>query len=527
MKKFWVLVRLQLRALLSSFRVGGSRKRAASGWAALALMAALCLYVSGVYSFSLGGQLAQMGALDLLLLLMPGMAVMAGMMFTAFAAQGVVFSGRDADLLLSMPVSAFSVLLAKLTALYAENLLFCAFLNLPAGIVRLWYSGGGAVFVLRLAVGTAFLALLPTVLSLALGFLLSWLGGKFANSKVVNLLLYGLLLAGVMALMIQINLAISALAMGSLTGETLAVPIWALLLELFQRGVCGSWGQLGLFCLVALGLLLVASAVLAPNYQRVLTGLNTHRKAPAYRLKGLRAAGQGKALLHKEAGRFFGTPIYLFNTGFGLVLLVIVGVAAAVMGGQVRSVLSQLGEGLPLLSMLAGGLAFMLSTADITGSSISLEGKYLWILKEAPISIPKLLRVKALFQVLLTAPCLLIGVVGISWGLGLAWYEGALLLALGLAFSSFDALFGLAVNLIFPKLDAISDMAVVKQSVSMMVSTFGGMAVAVLCGLAAWGLSGLVGELAALAACLPILLCGSLGLYAWLLTRGAARFMEL
>lgn len=127
MKKFLVLARVQLRALLTSFRVGGSRKKAVSGWVILLFMAALCTYISGIYSFSLGGQLAAMGALELLLLMMPAMAAIAGLIFTVFAAQGVVFGGRDADLLLSMPVSAFTVLLAKLTALYAENLVFCGF----------------------------------------------------------------------------------------------------------------------------------------------------------------------------------------------------------------------------------------------------------------------------------------------------------------------------------------------------------------------------------------------------------------
>ena len=39
MKKFLVLTRVQLRALLSTLRIGGSRKRAASGWGALALAA--------------------------------------------------------------------------------------------------------------------------------------------------------------------------------------------------------------------------------------------------------------------------------------------------------------------------------------------------------------------------------------------------------------------------------------------------------------------------------------------------------
>ena len=85
---------MQLWALLTSFRIGGSRKKAASGWAALALMAALCLFISGSYSFPLGEQLAAAGCLELLLMMMSVMAVIMGLVFTVFAAQGVVFGGR-------------------------------------------------------------------------------------------------------------------------------------------------------------------------------------------------------------------------------------------------------------------------------------------------------------------------------------------------------------------------------------------------------------------------------------------------
>ena len=53
MRKFLILARVQLWALLTSFRIGGSRKKAASGWAALALMAALCLFIPGRTAFPL------------------------------------------------------------------------------------------------------------------------------------------------------------------------------------------------------------------------------------------------------------------------------------------------------------------------------------------------------------------------------------------------------------------------------------------------------------------------------------------
>lgn len=530
MRKFLILARVQLRALLASFRVGGSRKKAVSGWAALALMAALCLYISGAYSFALGGQLAEAGCLELLLLMMPAMAVIMGLVFTAFAAQGVVFGGRDADLLLSMPVSAFTVLLAKLTALYAENLVFCVFLVLPAGAAWLRFGGGGgAPFILRMLLGVLFLAMLPTVLSLAAGFLLSWLGGRFANRRAVNLLLYALMMAAVFFLAVRLNLAVSSLAAGTMGMDPAgAFTGWGVPFLLFQRGVCGDWETLAMFCLLSLAPVLLAARLFAGNYQKVLTGLHSHGKRPAYRLGRLRASGRRKALLRKEAARYFGTPIYLFNTGIGLILLVVVGIAAAIMGGKLRDQLALAGLGnFPLLSMAAAVMGFMLSTVAVTGSSVSLEGRNLWIIKEAPVSAREVLDGKAGFQLLLTVPCLLVCTLGLAWGLKLAPAEGAVLLLIALSFACFTALMGLAVNLLFPKLDAVNDMVVVKQSAAAMLSTLGGMGAALACGALVWGLSGLMGELAALAACAVVLLAGSGVLLRWLHTRGAERFMEL
>lgn len=528
MKKFLALAGVQLRSLLNSLRVGGSRKRAASGWAAMLAAAGLCVYISGVYSFAI----AEMGALGLVLLLMPAMAVIAGVVFTAFAAQGVVFGGRDADLLLSMPVPGIMVLGAKLIALYAENLVFCVFLVLPAGAAWLWYGGGGgALFVLRLLAGTLFLTLLPTVLSLTAGFVLSWLSGRFANRRGINLLLYALLTAGVFAAALQLNRSVAALAAGEVGMEIEGVFTGPGLPFLwFQRGVCGDWKLLALFCLGALGLALLAAAVCARFYQQILTGLRSHGRRGAYRLRSLHAAGRRRALLRKEADRYFGTPVYLFNTGIGLLLMIAAGVAAVVMRGRLQDVLVRSGaapDEIPLLSLAAAVIAFLVSTAAITGSSISLEGKTLWILKEAPLPAGELLDVKAGFQLLLVCPCVLVCGAGLVWGLRLTLAEGGALLAAGLAFALFTALLGLAANLCFPKLDALNDMVVVKQSAASMAATFGGMITALACAGLVWALTGTIGEAAALGVCALVLLAGSAGLYGWLHTGGVKRFREL
>ena len=169
----------------------------------------------------------------------------------------------------------------------------------------------------------------------------------------------------------------------------------------------------------------------------------------------------------------------------------------------------------------------MLSTVAITGSSISLEGRNLWIIKESPVSASEALGVKAGFQLLLACPCASLCAAGLAWGLGLSLAEGGVLLLFSLAFAGFTALMGLAVNLLFPKLDAVNDMVVVKQSAAAMLSTFGGMGAALACGGAVWWISDLTGELPALGGCAAVLLLGSAGLLRWLHTAGAERFREL
>ena len=70
MSKFRALLLLHFQALLAALRVGGSKKRAVSGWVTLALMGVLCLYLSGVFTLAMARELAQAGMLPVLLLVM-------------------------------------------------------------------------------------------------------------------------------------------------------------------------------------------------------------------------------------------------------------------------------------------------------------------------------------------------------------------------------------------------------------------------------------------------------------------------
>lgn len=174
MRKLWVLLKLNFRAMLRAFSfrsgAGSIKKKAAGGLGALLLMAFLALYLSGVYSFLLASMLAEVGIVEMVLPLMALMACVMSLMFTLFAASGLVFGGKDSDIVLALPVPAFTVMLSKILALYLENLVFCGLWMLPTGAAYLVYAGLGAGqaagFCVRLLAAALFLPLLPSVLAL-------------------------------------------------------------------------------------------------------------------------------------------------------------------------------------------------------------------------------------------------------------------------------------------------------------------------------------------------------------------------
>ena len=474
--QFSALLGIGFRALLAGSNLGrANRRKAAAGIGAAALLAVVMLYISGVYSYLFATLLSPLGALDVMLNLMLGLGSMFMVFFTMFSAQGVLFGSRDTDLLFALPVTPVSILASKVMAVYLENLLISLFFTLPAGVVYLLFAGqGGAAFLLILLCGSLFLPLLPTLVSLLLGYgiaaVSSRMGNKRLASLLVSLLMMGLLFYFIFTLNGRLNAMLT-----NLEQIRAAVATWlphiSLLVNAARQGA-----PLGLVWSVLIGALpfFLGTWLLSRNYLKILSRLNSHTLRQDYRVDKLQTTGQTMALLKKEAGRYFGSSIYALNTGFGLVLMLLSCLYLCFARNSVDGLLLELGLGRDMLLTGATGLfTLFLSTTCTTGCSISLEGeKYLWIIKTAPISTWRIFGAKIGFNLLLGLPVLLVSclLVFVAGGVSPLQWGGLLLVLLPASALCFSACFGLLVNLSFPKLDALNDTVVVKQSLSAMLS---------------------------------------------------------
>ena len=506
MKKFLALLKVSVKSmLLTSAGTRRSKKKVATGVGTLVLIAFLGLYMSGMYSAILMGVLAPIH-MEVLVFIFMGMgALIGGLLFTTFAVKGVVFGGKDNDLLLSMPVSTTALMASRVTAIYLENLLFSLFVLAPAGAVCAFMTQSGVgrsvLFWVRLIIAVLALPLLDTALSVLLGALVAFVSSKASKGALGQNIVMGLYLAAVFWLSFNLNGMIEGLAANAMgVKDSLS---WAVPLLWMADGILGDWGLLLAFALCCVVSFALVVFVLGKVYRQAVTAFAARSARNDYKLSAQSASGQKKALLAKEAKRFFGTPMYLWNAGLGLVMLVAAGVAALVMRDKLLEFIAMAESALPLLPMAAAVMGFCLSTCTIAAPSVSLEGKYLWILREAPVDEGTLLWIKVGFQLLLTLPCTVIAGTCIAIAVGLPVWQGAVLIFAMLLFGVGHGAFGLLMGLCFPKLDAVNETVVVKQSLAVTLGIFVPMVVLGVCGVLYW-LGGMLTQWAALA--LPVAL---------------------
>jgi ABC-2 type transport system permease protein len=128
----------------------------------------------------------------------------------------------------------------------------------------------------------------------------------------------------------------------------------------------------------------------------------------------------------------------------------------------------QLSDYLSKLAPLVVSLFVTLSCT--TSSSISLEGNNLWILKSSSVSKQTILLSKVAVNLTITMPISIVSCVMLMISLRTGWIESLLLLVIPLLFACYSAMLGVIVNLKLPNLEWTSEVTVIKQSASAIVS---------------------------------------------------------
>lgn len=206
------------------------------------------------------------------------------------------------------------------------------------------------------------------------------------------------------------------------------------------------------------------------------TGLMTWHTRADYKVGVLKTSSPVMAVCKKEAKRFFGCPAYATNMGMGVVLMLLFGVAVAVMGMEkLEQWIEMPGMAAILVKMLPFMIAMLQCMSCTSCVSLSLEGKSLWILKSLPLEKKTIYQGKLLFNLLLTIPAGLLVSFMIAVRIPMDWGTRLLLFCVPVVYTVFISVLGIYFNIKMPKYDWTNETVVVKQSASSMAGIFGGM----------------------------------------------------
>lgn len=486
MRKFWLLLTTNIRITFSPQRFfSRSNKPISKGKCVLYTILMLYIFVNfmamsfGFY-YLLGNSLSEANLTDLLIYLSLTAYTVLILVLSLFSASGYLFKAKDLPLMLSLPVSHFTVLAVKFFLQYIYELIFAVFVLVPAFYYYFYFASFTAVGIIIAVICFFAAPLIPMSLGSLLSYFIGLLTRRLRRKNLFSILLS---LVFLIAWMFISQNSASIIKYIYANGAQLkdAIAKYYLPSSWLLGAVNGSILEFLLFIAINLAVMFLVFAVISKKYAEIIAILNTsgvRKKARLDRLGSQNNSALG-AMIQKELSMYFNSAIYVLNTLIGSILLLIASIAlmffdiSSFLAGAQESDVGQIA-----LFAIAGISAFMPSISPTTASVISLEGKRLWIYKSLPAETKDILKAKTAVNMIVNAPAVVLADMLFCIKLGLSVLDYLLLVALGVTFIVLFSLTGILINLAKPKLDFDNEVIVIKQSMSVFIQSFLSMGVA-------------------------------------------------
>jgi len=402
-----------------------------------------------------------------------GMFQIASMLFMlCFILSAVKINGqakeKDVDLLLSMPIARSTIVLAKCATKYILNFLIAFGLVMPCVITALVMGANIALLFYSLLL-IVFFPLLIIGITFLLDFLTNTLFGRVQGAAIFKGLFIVLILVGYLIINFSVTGAIQEIEAVDLDGFINEYLNMFLPFKWFVLGMYGHLASVAYTLLLCIVPFIIGFALYLATFDNEQVILKSKKAVNFGKLN----SGAFTAIVKKEFKVYFGSTAWLINTFIGPALLIIATIALA-FGGQ--DALNGLIAGVTvpkdfLFAIVCIMFVSLIGLTAISCSSISMEGKSFWLIKNSPVDVNTVLFAKSIVNLTLTVVPAVVCSIVLGFALVFTPIQFVLLLTVSIIYSFFVSFVGVLVNLCFPKLKWESEQSVVKQSTSVMICT--------------------------------------------------------
>lgn len=494
MKKLISLLKATMSQDMSLFKIKSKNESKSSKIILPIVLALIVMFSVGSYAAMLAEELAKYELTYIILTIFIMITSLLTIIEGVYKSQGILFEAKDNDLLFSMPISKSKIFFTRLFKLISFEFLYNSLFMLPAMLVYAVYEKTSVSFYIISLIMLVLLPIIPTIVACIIGYIIKGLASKFKAKNAIQVILTTIMLLFIFYASFNIQGLIANIIQNANSINEVITKIYypaGLYINLIQ-----NFNILDLVVLFAINIIPAILFVYVASifYFKITSKLgeksNNKKKVNWGKSadKTFKVKSQLLGLINKEMKRFFSSPVFIINAGFGMVLILVVTIAMSInFDGMVGAMMKGEDIGISIDEIKAiipkiyyGFVVFVSCMTSITSSMVSLEGKSFNITKSLPVSPEKILLAKVLTSNIISIPVVLICDIIFFVVFKVAILDIVFILLASIIMPTFTALTGILMNLKYPKMDATSDTEVVKQSMSSTVSVFLGMFVGML-----------------------------------------------
>ena len=482
MRELWILTKLQLSALfginkIRHMRNSDEKKIGKRSLGSLIAMVVAMGYMSVFYSYMLARAFQMFDTLPSLLGLMALACSLLILVFSIFETKGVLFGFGDFDIVMSWPVSIRAVASSRVFSMYTYNFVYAFLLLLPAGVIYaimaappIWYY---PLFIVLMFL----LPALPTIVGALLGTALTVMTARMKKSSLASVAVQMILVFGLMFVSMRSGMAFEDPTKLAGFANAINAQVQGMYppAQWFQSALSqGSLSSILWLLLTTVATISLLIFWLGRNFVVINSRIKSKPRGETFVMQRQTHSSKASALFSREFKRYLSSSLYVVNTAFGYVMLIIAAVVLLIKADEVLKFL-EMPELTSLPALVPFIFGWMVSMGSTTASSISMEGKSLWIIKSLPVSAAEWFTAKLKVTLVLAIPSILISSTLTAIGLKMSLMETLWMYLLPLAYTFAFSVFGLWLNIRMPRLDWVSESEAIKQGGAIMVSVFVGM----------------------------------------------------
>ncbi|MBP5533038.1 MAG: hypothetical protein J6X68_03650 [Lachnospiraceae bacterium] len=401
--------------------------------------------------------------------------------FTLFKTNGYLFNFKEYDMLMSLPFTPGTVAGCKFMYMYIKSLPWNVSISVAMLIgYAVYYSPEIWVYPLWLVL-SLFLPVIPMLAAAFIGFLIAKVSAGLRKKNIIQTILTFIFVLAIFALRFgieafakdeeKINDALLSGSEAIKNAESIYLPA-----KWFDGAVTGfSVSDILLLTGVSILLFAVIFIPVGRSYRSINSKLKSHAASKKFKMSAQKSRSIANSIAYKEFKRMTGSATYMVNGGLGELFSLLIGIAALIF--DIESIIAKVLQDAPVSKeMLYPAfpliIYFMIGMVATTAITPSLEGKNYWIVKSLPIPEKTLYRGKMLFNMYLTVPFALFGVICLCISAKVPVLTSLLEIILMVALCAFSTAWGCVCGIKHMRLDWENEIEVIKQGSAVAIYMF-------------------------------------------------------